>query len=58
MTHYREDKTSTEELGRAIARGMSEQAAQKERNMQKAERRRETMLENAAEAVLSGRNYS
>ena len=39
-------------LGKEIARGISEQNAQKERNMQKAQKRKETMLKNAAESIF------
>lgn len=45
------------EHGRVIARGMAEIAVEKEKNMMKAARRKETMLENAAERVLSGKDY-
>ena len=44
------------ELGRAIARGVAEQNAQKERNMQIAAKRKETMLKNAAESIF--KDYS
>lgn len=40
------------ELGKAIARGILEENAQKERNMQKAQKRKETMLKNAAESIF------
>lgn len=43
------------EQGRAIARGIAEQNAQKERNMAKAAKRNETMLRNAAQNVF--KNY-
>lgn len=43
------------EQGRAIARGIAEANAQKERNMAKAAKRNETMLRNAAQKVF--RNY-
>lgn len=43
------------EQGRAVARGMDELRAQKERNMAKAEKRTKTMLERAAERALSGK---
>jgi hypothetical protein len=42
------------EQGRAIARGMQEMNLQHQKNMAKAEKRRATMLERAAEKVLSG----
>lgn len=41
--------------GRAIARGISEEDARKEKNQAKAEKRKETMLRNAADKVF--RNY-
>lgn len=40
------------EQGRAIARGIAEENARKERNMAIAEKRHNTMLENAAEKAL------
>ena len=43
------------EHGRAIARGMREQNMQFEKNMAKAEKRKATMLENAAKNALSGK---
>ena len=42
------------EQGRAIASGMRQEKAQTEKNMAKAEKRRATMLEQAAEIALSG----
>lgn len=42
------------EQGRVIAQGMNEVGVQREKNMAKAEKRRATMLENAAEKALSG----
>lgn len=42
------------ERGRAIARGMHLQQVQQEKNMAKAEKRRDTMLKNAAEQALLG----
>lgn len=45
------------EHGRAIARAMDELKVQKEKNMAKAAKRKETMLYRAAETEL-GRNYS
>lgn len=39
--------------GRAIARGMSEENARKERNMASAEKRKESTLRNAAQKVFS-----
>lgn len=38
--------------GRAIARGIAEENARKERNMAIAEKRKQTMLERAAERAL------
>ena len=43
--------------GRAIARGMSEEAAQKEKNQASAEKRKETTLRNAAQKMFN-RTYS
>lgn len=43
---------SSKELGSAIARGIAEQNAQKERNVQKAEKRKVTMLHKAAESIF------
>lgn len=40
------------ELGRAIARGMSEETARKEKNQAKEAKRMNTMLRNAAEEVF------
>ncbi len=42
------------EQGRAIARGIVEEQARKERNQASADKRRATMLENAAQRALSG----
>ena len=42
------------ETGRVIAHAMNEVNVQKEKNMAKAEKRKATMLENAAERALSG----
>ncbi len=42
------------EQGRAIARGIAEQNAQKERNQASAVKRQATMLERAAQKALSG----
>jgi hypothetical protein len=42
------------ETGRVIAHAMNEVEVQKEKNMAKAEKRKATMLENAAERALSG----
>ncbi len=48
-------KIIANEQGRAIARGMTEENARKERNQASAEKRKQTMLRNAAEKVF--RNY-
>ena len=40
------------EQGRAIARGIAEENARKEKNQAKAEKRAKTMLRNAAEKVF------
>ena len=42
------------EHGRIIARGMDDIKVQKEKNMIKADKRKATMLEQAAEKALSG----
>lgn len=42
------------ETGRVIAHAMNEVNIQKEKNMAKADKRKATMLENAAEKALSG----
>lgn len=42
------------ENGRAMARGMRQENMQHEKNMAKASKRQQTMLENAAEQALSG----
>lgn len=44
-----------QEQGRAIARGMSEETARKERNKATAEKRKESTLRNAANRVFN--NY-
>lgn len=43
------------EQGRVIARAMHDVKVEREKNMIKAEKRRATMLENAAERALSGK---
>lgn len=43
-----------EQLGRVIAQGMEKEKVVKEKNMIKAEKRKATMLENAAQIALSG----
>lgn len=42
------------EQGRAIARGIAEENAKKQRNQARVEKRKATMLRNAAEEVLAG----
>ena len=42
------------EHGRVIARGMEDVKVEKQKNMAKADKRRATMLENAADIALSG----
>lgn len=44
------------ENGRVLARGMHDEQVQRERNMAKAQKRRNTMLEIAAEQALRGGN--
>lgn len=44
------------EHGRVIARAIDEVKVEKEKNMAKAEKRKSTMLERAAERALSGFN--
>ena len=48
---------STDNLGKEIARGIAQENAQKERNMQKAAKRKDTMLKNAAESFFN-QNYA
>lgn len=50
-----EDKLRDKAHGRVIARAMNEANVQKEKNMASAEKRRATLLENAAQKALSGR---
>lgn len=50
------EKSTNNKQGSAIARAILEQTAQKERNMQKAAKRKETMLHKAAESIF--RDYS
>lgn len=51
-----EDKLKAEkEQGKAIARGIAEANAQKDRNMASAAKRKETVLRNAAQNVF--KNY-
>ena len=47
---------SVEEQGRAIARGIAEENARKERNQASAAKRQATMLENAAQRVFNQTN--
>jgi len=51
------EKNKLLEQGRVIAHAMNEVNIQKEKNMAKADKRKATMLENAAEKALSGSNY-
>lgn len=44
------------QLGRVIAQGIREDKVEKAKNMAKAEKRKDTMLERAAEKALSGTN--
>lgn len=50
------EKSTDKDLGRAIARGMTQENARKERNQASAVKRKETMLRNAAEKMFS-QNY-
>lgn len=52
----REMEEKMVEHGRVIAHGMHLEKMRQEKNMMKAERRRATMLKNAAERALSGGN--
>ncbi len=49
-------EAESREHGRVIARGMSDVKVEQQKNMAKAEKRRATMLERAAEKALSGTN--
>lgn len=53
MTEPLNEQELTEQ-GRAIARGITEENARKEKNQAKADKRQATMLERAAERALSG----
>ncbi len=53
MKSSQEDKVR--EHGRVIARGMHDVKVEQEKNMAKAAKRQQTMLENAAERALSGK---
>lgn len=53
----KETKISHDELGKAIARGMSEETARHERNVAKEAKRQESMLKNAADKAFN-QNYS
>lgn len=57
MKSLQEDKKVEQmsEHGRVIARGMHLEKVQQEKNMAKADKRRHTMLENAAEKALTGK---
>lgn len=48
------EQNKVEETGRVIAQALSEQEAQKQKNMMKAEKRKATLLEKAAEKHLAG----
>jgi len=48
------DNEKAMEHGRVIARAMDDVKVEKQKNMAKAEKRRATMLERAAERALSG----
>lgn len=52
----KEEKEQNEirEHGRVIARGMEDIKVEQQKNMAKADKRKQTMLENAAEKALSG----
>ena len=52
MKSLQADKATIQ--GRAIAQGMHDVKVEQEKNMARAAKRRETMLERAAENVLSG----
>lgn len=49
-------KSTDKDLGRAIARGMSEETARKERNKAIAEKRMKSTLRNAADKLFN-QNY-
>lgn len=51
-----EDKQLAEEHGRVIARAMHSENVRREKNMASAEKRKDTMLRNAADKEMS-RNY-
>lgn len=51
-----QEQNQIREHGRVIARAIDEVKVEKQKNMIKAEKRRATMLENAAERALSGLN--
>lgn len=48
------ERQEIREHGRILARGMEDIKVVKEKNVMRAEKRRQTMLENAAEIALSG----
>lgn len=49
------EQQEVREHGRVIARAFDDIKVEKEKNMAKADKRRATMLENAAEKALSGK---
>jgi len=49
------EQEKVREHGRVIARGMQDIKVEQQKNMAKAEKRRATMLEKAAESALSGK---
>lgn len=51
---FRKNEDEVREHGRIIARGMNDIKVEQEKNMIKAVKRKETMLENAAARALSG----
>ena len=50
-----QNNNEVREHGRVIARGMNDVKVEQEKNMAKADKRKATMLERAAERALSGR---
>ena len=54
-TKEQKEHNEIREHGRIIARGMNDVKVEREKNMAKAVKRRETMLANAAEQALSGK---
>lgn len=49
------DQEQIRQHGRVIAQGIEDVKVEKQKNMAKAEKRKETILSNAAERALSGR---